>query len=433
MSARIPSALQRFWLVMVAMTLASMVYTLAATFLFHATYPYGLPLFFADDRWFDFTIYHDRFQHFRQSSFWNSYEYPFTYPAPLAVLYGVLYKIPHVLRYYLVAYAGATITAALIFIRALRERGLGAVIAITFTATLVLFNYPLRTLFESANTEGVVAILAGCGVYSILRERCWLGATLLAIAGTMKIFPFILLALLLSKRRYREFAYSLVVAGVVTVTSLAIVGPTVAEAERHINAGIHYVKYTFIFATRPAAVTFNHSLFTLVKFSLIALDHRLYPIAELAQRSLHERALLDVIFNVYVTAAALFGLFAYIGFIRRLPLLNQVLALSACALLLPPLSADYTLLHLLLPFALLCLYAIECWRSNTHVRGLTTCMLCFAPVFSFQTYLTYHYRFACEFRTFGLIALLIVAMRFSFRWSWLDGSQDATTSSPLAS
>jgi hypothetical protein len=416
----LPRGLRLFWLTAAAMMLLSIVYTLAATYLFHLKYPYGLPLFFSDDRWFDFTIYHDRFQHFRQPSFWDAYEYPFTYPAPLGVLYGLLYRIPHVLRFYLVGYAAFAVAAALTFIRVLRQRGLRAPIAIAFTATVVLFNYPLRTLFESANTEGVVAILAGFGIYAILRDRCWIGATLIAIAGTMKVFPFILLALLLSKRRYREFAWALVVAAATNIVSLAILGPTIAEAQRHITAGIHYVKYTFIFTTRPAAVTFNHSLFTLVKFGIVALNRQLHPVADRIARASHERALLDITFNLYTAAAALFGIVAYFGWIRRLPLLNQVLALTACALLLPPLSADYTLLHLLLPFALLCVYATEKWKQSANVAGLAAALLCFAPIFSFQTYLTYRYRFSCEFRTIGLIALLYVVMRYPFRWHPLD-------------
>jgi hypothetical protein len=92
-----------------------------------------------------------------------------------------------------------------------------------------------------------------------------------------------------------------------------------------------------------------------------------------------------------------------------------VLALSVCAVLLPPLSADYTLLHLLFPFALLCLYAVSQWRNGTHIPGLTAAFLCFAPIFSFQTYLTYRYRFSCEFRTLGLIALLTILLRHPFR------------------
>jgi hypothetical protein len=261
---RLPPAMLLFLLTIVAMTLLSIAYTLTATYIFKLPYPYGEPLFFADDRWFDFTVYHERFMHFRTPSFWDAYDYPFTYPAPLALLYAALYAIPHALRYYLIAYAGAVVAAALMLRRTLVERGIGNASAIVFTACFFALNYPLRTLFESANTEGIVAILAAFGIYCVLRDRCWLGGALIALAGTMKIFPFILLALLLSKRRYREFAFSLVLAFALNIAGLAVVGPTIVEAQHHISEGIHYVQYWFIYAVNPAGADFNHSLFTLV-------------------------------------------------------------------------------------------------------------------------------------------------------------------------
>ena len=83
---QLPPVMLAFALVALAMTSLSIAYTLTTTYILKLPYPYGAPLFFLDDRWFDFTIYHDRFMHFREASFWDAYEYPFTYPAPLAVL-----------------------------------------------------------------------------------------------------------------------------------------------------------------------------------------------------------------------------------------------------------------------------------------------------------------------------------------------------------
>ena len=423
---KIPPAMLVFLLATGAMTLLSIAYTFVATYVLKLPYPYGLPLFFADDRWFDFTIYHDRFMHFRTPAFWDEYEYPFTYPAPLAVLYAALYQVPHVLRYYLVAYAAATVAALLVMRRVLVERGVGKASAILFAVAFFALNYPLRTLFESANTEGVVAILAAFGIFYLLRDRCYVGGALIALAGTLKIFPFILLALLLSKRRYREFVFALFVAFAVNIASLAIVGPSIAEAQRRIAAGIHYVQVTFIYSVNPAAVTFNHSLFTLVKFPVVALRRHLHPLvihnhADWVVRAAAERSLLDITFTIYVAVAASFGLAAYFLWIRRLPMLNQVLALTICAVVLPPLSADYTLLHLLFPFSLLCLYAVDRWRMGSDVPGLKSCFLWFAPVFSFQTYITWRYRYSCEFRTVALVVLLALVLRHRFPWNELDG------------
>lgn len=425
---KLPPAMLLFLLAIVSMTLLSAVYSLTTTYVLRLSYPYSLPLFFFDDYWFDFTVYHDQFLNFRTPAFWAAYDYPFTYPAPLALVYAVLYLIPHALRYFLVGYAAVAVAAMLRMRRALVERGLAGPTAVAFTLLFFALNYPLRTLFNTANTEGLVVLLAACGTWLILRDRGWLGGSLVAIAGTMKIFPFILLALLLSKRRYREFAFSLCVASVVNYTSLVIIGPTIGEAQRHIADGIRYVQVTFIDSANPATLTFNHSLFTAVKFAVAAIHRTLHPLvihnhADWLIRDAAERSLLGTTFTVYVIVAATFGLVVYFAWIRRLPMLNQLLALTSCALFLPPLSADYTLLHMVFPFALLCLYAVDRWQRSIDVPGLKASFLCFAPIFSFQTYLTWRYRFSCEFRTLGLIALLVIALRYRFTWSEVDETE----------
>ena len=434
---QLPPVMLAFALVALAMTLLSIAYTLTTTYILKLPYPYGAPLFFLDDRWFDFAIYSTRFQHFRTPSFWDDYGYPFTYPAPVAIIYGLVYKIPHAVRYHLIAYAAETVAAALIFRRHLVARGIGGIAAIAFTFIFFVFNYPIRTLFESANTEGMVAIIAAFGLYHLLRDRCYLGGALIAIAGTMKIFPFILLALLLSKRRYREFAFAIAVAVAVNYASLAIVGPTIAEAQRHVAEGIQFVRYTFIYSTSPAAVTFNHSLFTFVKFPVSLIYWHFHPYVIDAHTdwvgiNVTERHNQNIAFLIYVTVAGAFGFFAYFRWIRQLPMLNQLLALTVCALILPPLSADYTLLHTLFPFSVLCLYAADRWRKNIEVAGLKACFLCFPAIFCFQTYLTWGERFSCEFRTAAMVVLLVLVIRHRFPWDELDAPNPETLQCPGA-
>jgi hypothetical protein len=430
-----PPILLCCWISIVTMTLLSIAYTAVMTYVFHLPAPYGLPIFYPDDRWFDFTIYHDRFQLFGTAAFWQLADYPFTYPAPLALLYAALYTVPHALRFYLVGCAAVVTALVLMFRRTLVGYGVSNSAAIVFVLTLTVASYPLRMLFESANTEGICALITAFGAYFVLRDRVprdvWLGASLIALAGSMKIFPLILLALLLSKRRYFVFASSLVFTALLTVASLAIVGPSVTQAQLHIDDGIRYVKDTFILSVNPEAATFNHSLFVPLKFLVVAAHRRsglfvIHTRADFMLRRASEHALLDTTFSIYLLVAAAFGFIAYFVWIRRIPLLNQLLALTVCSLILPPLSADYTLLHLFFPFALLCLYAVEQWRRGTHVAGLSASFFCFPAIFSYQTYFTWHIRFSCEVRTLAMLILLLVVLRYPFAWRSID---DASTPS----
>ena len=421
----LPPALLRFIVLVCVMTGASFAYTWTMTRALGLQYPYGAPVFFHDDRWYDFTVYHDRFMAFRTPAFWQPFSYPFTYPATTGVLYGLLYRVPHVLRYYLLAYVLLACAGAVLLGCVLVRRGLGTGAAALFVGAALLTSWPLRVLLETANTEGVVALIAGLGVWALLRGRWWLGAALIGVAGSMKLFPLVLLGLLLSARRYREFAWGLLTAAAVTLASLAVLGPTVGEAQRHINEGIVYVKYVFVFAKVPMAADLNHSLFTPLKFLLLEAQRALHPAdgtsAGVLERAARERLLLERTFTVYMVLAASLGTIAFFGWMRRLPWLNQLLALTVCSVLLPPLSVDYTLVHLLLPFALLSMLALERWRTGDRVPGLAACFTWFAVLFAYQNYMVLRYRLGAEVRTLALLCILWIVMRCRFPWQFGQG------------
>jgi hypothetical protein len=100
--------------------------------------------------------------------------------------------------------------------------------------------------------------------------------------------------------------------------------------------------------------------------------------------------------------------------IRGLPLLNQMLALTVCALLLPPLSLEYTLLHLLLPFALLAAYAVGMERQGKRSEELAACFACFVVIFNADSFLNHRYVFASEARMLALAVLLVLVLRYRF-------------------
>ncbi len=71
----------------------------------------------------------------------------------------------------------------------------------------------------------------------------------------------------------------------------------------------------------------------------------------------------------YVVVVALVGVTLWIFRIRHLPVANQVLALTVAAILLPPVSIEYTLLHLYLPWSMLVLIAIQGREPESAIRG----------------------------------------------------------------
>jgi len=271
----LPPALRRFWLLMAAGTALSILYTAASAYLFRLPAPYGLPLLWGKGFGSDFMTFYPGFSHFGTDTFWFSFDYPFTYPAPAAIAFAALFKLSHPVRTYLLLCIVALAVGMAAMARQLIRSHISAGTAWAFTITNAIMAWPILLLFDTANIEGLVAILLAGGVLAILWNRFWLGAILVGIAGSMKLFPLILLGLLLSKRRYKEFAAALFVAAAVTVASLHLLGPTIVEAQRHINVGLVMVKNIYFFAEGRNTTAFDHSLWVPVRFAAawIARSH----------------------------------------------------------------------------------------------------------------------------------------------------------------
>ena len=405
--AWLPNVLRRYWAAMVVMALVcAAIHAAEVHFARRTQWVHGG----------DFTIFAARFRFFRQPEFWAFADYPFTYPAPLAVVFAGFYALRHGLRdYTLLCAAGLAVWSAWLAL-ALRRRGVRLGAASGFAVTVLVTSWPVYLLLDSGNIEGLVWLVLTAGTAAVLARRFWLGTALIGVAGAMKIFPLVLLGLVLSQRRYREFGFGLLVAVLVTCGSLKVVGPTMVEAQRGINTGLTMLRDGNLVPGTPTIV--NHSLWGLMKWAVVETDRSLYPVSAngIAARNEQERALLAKLLTAYLAATALLGLVLYFWRIQHLPILNQAIALTVCAVLLPPLSIDYTLVHLLLPFGLLCLLAAE----RSCVTGLNACLICFAVIFSADTFLRVPEELGCQARTIALVILLVVSMRHRFVWPRLD-------------
>lgn len=398
-----PPALRRFILLFAAMTLLSEVWSAVGWFLFHLRPPYG-GTFSWNDSGEDLLIFRFQYLFFHTPRFWSAGIYPFTYPAPLGVVYWLLYKLPHIVELYLAFSIAALLLWALYFAR----RMLRPLPALALLVVFLAASWPIRFLLQTGNTETIVALSLGCGVLAALRGRWWLGAALIGVAGSMKLYPLTLLAFILAQRRYREFVWGLAVAAATYLASLAVLGPTIPEAQRNIVRGMAFLGHRYVLTRLPNGLQFSHSPFNLVKLGIFIVA-RLQGLTEARIESLYSTAL-----TIYIPLAAFVFLIVYLR-LRRMPVLNQVIALTVCAVLLPPYSVDYTLVQLLVPLGLLCLFTFEAWRIGDQPSGLHICFTCFAILFSTGAYFELKYRFAAQFRTAALLVLLVAVLHYRFQ------------------
>jgi hypothetical protein len=96
----------------------------------------------------------------------------------------------------------------------------------------------------------------------------------------------------------------------------------------------------------------------------------------------------------------------------RLPLPNQILALSILSVTMAPVSYDYTLLNLYPAFAMLTVLAIQAQRRGTEVPHLTTYMVLLAIILTPESYIIFRaVRFGAQLRTICMIVMLVLSLK----------------------
>ena len=112
-----------------------------------------------------------------------------------------------------------------------------------------------------------------------------------------------------------------------------------------------------------------------------------------------------------MVAVALGGLVLYFTRIIRLPRVNQIVILLALSLLLPPISGDYTLIHLYAGWLVLALYALRAQPGIIRSRVLPACFLFLAIVFCPETYMFIgQAHIAGSFKALALSLLVILLL-----------------------
>jgi len=180
------------------------------------------------------------------------------------------------------------------------------------------------------------------------------------------------------------------------LVGLWMVCPNLATSWHGTQIGLASFRRWYVLAYEQ--VGFDHSLVGCMKaLSLAALPEELPP------------QLLSLLVGLYMPVAAFAGIILYFDRILKLPVINQVVCLVVATILLPPISYDYTLLNLYLPWALLVLLALES-RGRT-VPGLTAAMVCCAVVFAPVTELIVHGRsYGGQVKALALAALGLIAL-----------------------
>ena len=356
-------------------------------------YPYAWPLAPRGTTLLDYRIYFERFHTFHQAAFFSQQGFPFTYFAPGAVVYQLLYAFG--LHGGEAVYFGLVIVSGLcgcLWLRhALVRAGLAHAVATKYVLLSALTSYPILFGAERGNLELLLAAGIALGLAAYCSGWLFAAAVLWGVFGSVKLYPLLLLALFLSHRKHRALLVGCITALVTTLMSLWYVGPTLREAQAGIQQGTR--AFIAMCSLTYVALPWDHSLYTIPKLAL-------YPLGV-------DRPRLLAAYMVLVGGAMLM---LYFVRIRYLPVTNQIVILSVAAVLLPPTSFDYTLVQLYGVWAVLSCVAVRSAVQGRRVNGLTAAMVLLAILFTPENLLGPGRSYGGPIKSLALLTLLILAV-----------------------
>jgi hypothetical protein len=324
---------------------------------------------------------------------------PVSYPPLSTVFLGGLYATGHPTAVYLTIAAVWLGAVCWAIRRRLIGYGLGALVATCFPVLLVAVSFPIAGLLQRGNIELFVWLFAAMGVLAYVSCRNVAAGILWGVAGAMKLYPLVFLLLLLTRRDVRAVLAGLSVFALASFAAIAYLGPTVAVAAKgalHLVFGYQGIRAGEWSMHELAA---NHSFFGLVKVAAVLLN----------------RNPTFWILPYYLIGVALF-LWLYTKRIARMPEANQLLAVTAFMLMLPPISYFYTLVHLYAPWLVLVFLYIRSSRDGVRIPGLKSAIFLFLPLFVSFTLLTYAklLMFGGLVQAVVLYGLLACALQYPF-------------------
>ena len=347
----------------------------------------------------DFLSFYPRFQTLHTAGFWDlSTPYQFAYPAPCLLVYDFFYQFQPrlMLPAFLVFSAGSFLAVGVGFRRALQALGLPASSAMIYAGSAGLMAFPFWFMLERGNIEIVVFLALAAGVWAYVRRRGYTAAACFALAASFKIVPVVYFALFLRRRQLHLFAVACFCTALFVLGSLWFAGPTISVASHGIAGGVALFTREILAEPKPDSIGFDHTLFSI--YRRFYLDPATAP----------------AVYRLYTPVVGVVGAMLYLVRIRLLPFANQLLCLSIAAIWLPPVSFEYTLLHLYLAVAILSLAVVAQTRKGGAGPDSTA-----APVFLVllaflvspcSEFIVHGARYAGQIQSLVLLVLFVLAL-----------------------
>lgn len=337
-----------------------------AWFVAHMHTPgHSFPLGVRQERFSDLVLFSGKYQigkdaHLANYSNLNGTLYPRNYPPFAIAIYIFLLQVcaPYAVILFCVAVIGAALAACFMLwerVRKLDSYRWYVGVAIFSTG---LFGWGMEQVIMRENIEGLLWIAVCCGAALYSRKKYGGAAVAFALATCIKPFPVLWLGLMARHQKYRAVCLGIFTAIAVSLVSLLAVDRNIVRAYDNIATGGGFF-HLYIVAFRPIGEEAGiHSLFASIKMLYRIIHNHGFSFPPIENTLRADDPVARRIYDAYLPLAALIGLLTLWRSWNK-PVLNQIFALVCVTLLLPMVSAPYTLSLLLVPMAFFLIYLME--------------------------------------------------------------------------
>ncbi len=333
-------------------------------------------------------------------AFWGSPLAPtIAYPPFGGVMLGLFYATGYPSAAYILFACFGLVVATLLTRRALIAHGIDRRAATLFPLTIAAVSFPIEGLLQRGNLELMIWAFAALGTWMFLRGHQHRAAIFWGLAAAIKFYPIIFLVLFWPRRHLRAALLGVASFLVATGGALLYLGPTLRSAWFGWLGDFSAYQHKRAAYWTINELAENHSFFMWVKTVAIIAGHGV-----------------DGLMLPYYFLGGLLFVAIFVGRLSKLPIANQLLGVTTFMLLLPAISAFYTLVHLYAPLLVLVFLMLKADRAQTPIPGLSVSMLLFLPLFASYTLFTFRgmLLFGGLIHSACLAVLLLCSLHFRF-------------------
>jgi hypothetical protein len=407
-AANITRALQLYTLLLLALFVVQWGYAEYHRLVLHASYPTTTPLFFPESRYSDWTNFIPRVSHYGEPGMQVRIDLGYPYPYPLPTIYIFLFFIrffPNSLEAYKLFTIFIFTVATLLFWGYLYKYTRASRLVLFAVWLTFLLGSPAQFLLDRGNIEVFLWLFVLLGLVSFVRDWKYLATFFFALAACMKIYPAVYFLLFIPRRQFKAAALGVVLTVAFSILAFAAVGPTILGALHDISTAATFLRHVQVVALNESVLRFDHSLFAVEKQTVYKLF--IYHNPKYLREPTFDRSM-----TFYTVLAPLTFAVVYLLKLRRMPILNQFVALTIFSVILPYVSYEYTLVYIYLVFAVFLLFLQQDGETAPIARKrskLNISMACFAIIFAPLAYLGRELH-PGQIKALALVVLLVVTI-----------------------